>query len=582
MTQNNRKIAQMFEEIADALEILGDNPYRVQAYRRAARVLRDLDRDVEEILRTEGPVGLERIPGIGERMTAKIIEYLREGKMSRYEEVMAKVPRGLLELMKIPGLGPRTIYMAWKQLGVTTLEELIQAIEEGKLQRLPGMGPRKVENILKGIEIYRRMSGRIPLGYAYPLIQQIVEVLAQHPEVEQISPAGSFRRMKETVGDLDLLATGKEGGKIVQAFVSLPQVTRVLAAGDTKGSAIFEDKYQVDLRVVPSDAYGAALQYFTGSKEHNIHLRAIARERAMKISEYGVFRGDKRIAGKTEEEVYAALDMDWIPPELREDRGEIEAAMQHRLPDLVAYEAIRGDLHVHSRYSDGHSSLKEIMEEAARLGYAYVAVTDHSVSLKVAHGLDAEQVAKKLREIQQLNQQSENVRLLAGAEVEILPDGSLDYPDEILAQLDYVIVAVHQWRRDEEVTQRVLRAMENPYVHAIAHPTGRLLTGRPVYRIDLDAVAQRAAALGVALEINGHAERLDLNDVHILRVKKYGVKFVLGTDAHHHSQMWMMRLAVGQARRGWCAPEHIINTRSYHELTKFLTQRRKRLVETRS
>ncbi len=574
MTANNRRLAEMFDEIADALEILGDNPYRVQAYRRAARVLRDLDRDVAEIVQTEGPLGLERIPGIGERMTQKILQFLREGRIDRYDEVMSQVPRGLLELMKIPGLGPRTIYLVWKKLGVTDLNGLIEVIHSGKLEKLPGMGPAKVKNILEGIELYRRTSQRIPLGFAYPLIRRIVEALEMHPEVQAISPAGSFRRMKETVGDLDLLTTGKEGRKIVQAFVSLPSVTRVLAAGDTKGSAIFEDRYQVDLRVVPEESYGAALQYFTGSKEHNIHLRGIARDRGLKISEYGVFRGEERIAGRTEEEVYATLEMDWIPPELREDRGEIEAAMQHRLPALLDYNDVRGDMHVHSNYSDGQSSLREIVEEARQMGYEYVAVCDHSQSLKFAHGVEPERLEKKIREIRELNARTSGVRLLAGTEVDILTGGVLDYPDEVLQKLDYVVAAVHSWRKDEDVTRRILRAMDNPYVHAIAHPTGRLLTGREGYHVDIDAIAQKAAEKGILLEINAHTERLDLNDVHILVAKKYGVRFVLGTDAHHVSQMWMMRLGVGQARRGWLEAADVVNTMKAKDLVAFLEKRR--------
>lgn len=573
MTTINRKIAHLLEELADALEILGENPFKVNAYRKAARVLQDLPQDVREIYEAEGLAGLEKIPGIGERIASKIVQYLTEGRIAKHEEVMKQIPPGLLDLLDIPGLGPRTVHLLWKELGVVDLDTLKQALDSGKVERLPGMGRKKVENIRQGLELVKRLRERIPLGLVYPLVMRVVEALADHPHVLQISPAGSFRRMKETVGDVDVLVASTRGKDVVDAFVNLPGVEKVLAAGDTKGSVILED-FQIDLRVVPPESWGAALQYFTGSKDHNVHLRGLARERGLKISEYGVFRGNERIAGATEEEVYGALGMPWIPPELREDRGEIEAALQGALPRLVDYAEIRGDLHVHSRYSDGNSTLEEIAEEARRLGYAYVAVCDHSRSVKYARGLEVERLEKKIVEIRNLNETLRDLVLLAGTEVDILPDGRLDYPDEVLAKLDYVVASIHQWRRDEDVTERILKAMDNPYVHAIAHPTGRLVVGREGYRVDLEKVARKAAEVGVALEINAHAERMDLNDTSILQVKDTGVEFVLGTDAHHHGQMWMMRLGVGQARRAWLPPERIWNTVSLEELRARLAKRR--------
>ncbi len=576
MKRNNAQIARLLEELADALEILGENPFRVNAYRKAVRVLQDLPEDVADILEREGEKGIQAIPGVGSGIAKKIIEYLKTGRIKKHDEVLARVPSGLLPLLNIQGLGPRTVHLAWRELGVTNLEALKRVIQDGSLAQLPGMGPKKVANILKGIELMERTGKRIPLGEAIPLVESILEALRQEAPVDQLSPAGSFRRMKETVGDLDILATSPEPTRLIQAFVHLPGVTRVLAAGETKGSAIFEDRYQVDLRVVDAAAYGAALQYFTGSRDHNVHLRGIARERGLKISEYGVFEGDHRMAGETEESVYRVLNMLWIPPELREDRGEIEAAQEGQLPDLVTLQQIRGDLHVHSRYSDGHSSLEEIAQEARRRGYAYVAVCDHSVSARYARGLDIDRLWKKLEEIRRLNTRLKDITLLAGAEVDILPDGSLDYPDDVLAELDYVVASIHQWRKEEDLTERILRAMDNPYVHAIAHPTGRLLSGREPYTVDLNAVAEKAAQTGVWLEINAHAERLDLNDTRILQVRRAGVRFVLGTDAHHAQQMWMMRLGVGMARRGWVRPEEIINTRSLPELRTLLQERRKR------
>ncbi len=576
MKRNNAQIARLLNELADALEIPAENPFRVNAYRKAVRVLQDLPEDVSDLLAREGEKGILEIPGVGSGIAKKIVEYLQTGRIRKHDEVMARVPSGLLPLLNIQGLGPRTIHLAWKELGVTGLEDLKRVIENGELARLPGLGPKKVANILKGIESLERTGKRIPIGEAIPLVESILEALRQEAPVDQLSPAGSFRRMKETVGDLDILATSSDPARLIQTFVHLPGVTRILAAGETKGSAIFEDRYQVDLRVVDNSSYGAALQYFTGSRDHNVHLRGIARERGLKISEYGVFRGEQRVAGETEESVYSALDMLWIPPELREDRGEIEAAQEGRLPSLLELSQIKGDLHVHSRYSDGHSTLEEIAEEARRLGYAYVAVCDHSRTARYARGLEIDRLKKKLEEIRALNERLEDVTLLAGAEVDILPDGSLDYPDEILAELDYVVASIHQWRKKEDLTERILRAMDNPYIHAIAHPTGRLLTGRDPYPVDLDAVAEKAAQTGVWLEINAHAERLDLNDPHILQVRRRGVRFVLGTDAHHAQQMWMMRLGVGMARRGWLPPEEVINTCPLPELRQRLQERRKR------
>lgn len=573
MTTNNRKIAHLLEELADALEILGENPFKVNAYRKAARVLQDLPEDVADIYAREGLSGLEKIPGIGERIASKIAQYLTEGRIAKHDEVLKQIPPGLLDLLDIPGLGPRTVHLLWKELGVVDLETLKQVLDSGKVERLPGMGPKKVQNIRKGLELLSRLKERIPLGLVYPLVMRVVDALKAHPAVLQISPAGSFRRMKETVGDVDILVASHRGREVVETFVSLPGVERVLAAGDTKGSVILED-FQIDLRVVPPESWGAALQYFTGSKDHNVHLRGLARERGLKISEYGVFRGNERIAGATEEEVYRVLGMPWIPPELREDRGEIEAALEGTLPELVAYDDIRGDLHVHSRYSDGNSTLEEIVEEARKLGYAYVAVCDHSQSVKYARGLEVDRLEKKIAEIRALNEKLSDVVLLAGSEVDILPDGTLDYPDEVLARLDYVVASIHQWRKEEDVTPRILKALDHPHVHAIAHPTGRLVAGREGYRVDLEKIARKAAEVGVALEINAHAERMDLNDTSILQVKDTGVEFVLGTDAHHHAQMWMMRLGVGQARRAWLPPDRIWNTLPLEELREKLSRRR--------
>ncbi len=574
----NKELARIFDRMADALEFLGEIPFKVVAYRKAARVLEDLPEDVEEIYRQGGMAALMRLPGIGEGIAKKIAQYLDEGRIDRYEEVMRQVPQDLLDLMEVQGIGPRTLRLAYEKLGVRTKEDFKRALEDGSLARLPGMGPKKIENIKRGLELYERMAQRIPLGAAYPLVQDIVEALRALPEVLEISPAGSFRRMKETVGDLDILVAARpeHGRQVIQAFVSLPQVTQVLAAGDTKGSAIFQDRYQVDLRVVPPESYGAALQYFTGSKAHNVHLRGIARGMGLKISEYGVFRGPEKIAGETEESVYRAVGLVWIPPELREDRGEIEAAQRGQLPRLVEYQEIRGDLHVHSRYSDGTATLEELAHFGQRMGYEYLAVCDHSQSVKYARGLEIERLRKKNQEIDRLNAHLQGFRLLKGTEVDILPDGSLDYPDEVLAELDFVVASVHQWRKGEDVTERILRAMENPFVHAIGHPTGRLISTREGYRVDVEALIQKARETGTFLEINAYYERLDLNDVHARLAGEQGVLLVIGTDAHQAGQLWQMRLGVGVARRAWLGPHHIVNTRPLTELLELLQAKRRK------
>ncbi len=567
----------MFDRMADALEFLDENRFKVIAYRKAARVLEDYPEDIEEVYRRGGVKALKAIPGIGERIAQKIAEYLETGHMHKYEEVMSMVPQELLTLLDVQGIGPRTLRLAYDKLGVRTVEDFKRVLEDGSLARLPGMGPKKIENIKKGLELYERMRDRIPIGLAFPLVNEIIEAMGKLDEVNRISACGSFRRMKETVGDLDILTTGTDGRKIIDYFVHLPGVTRVLASGDTKGSAIFHDRYQVDLRVVPEESYGAALQYFTGSKQHNVHIRTIAKAMGLKISEYGVFKDDEMIAGKYEAEVYKAVGLPWIPPELREDWGEIEAAAAGKLPLLVELKDIKGDLHVHSRYSDGTATLEEIAERARELGYEYIAVCDHSVSAKYAHGLEIDRLKEKIERIRELNKSLDGVKLLAGTEVDILSDGSLDYPDEVLKQLDFVVASVHTWRKDEDVTERILRAMENPYVHVIGHPTGRLISQREGYQVDIDRIIEKAAETGTALEINAYYDRLDLRDVNVRKANEAGVKLSIGTDAHNIGQLWMMVLGVGTARRGWSTPQSIINTMSYDELVQWASSKKERM-----
>ncbi|MCP2619127.1 DNA polymerase/3'-5' exonuclease PolX, partial [Candidatus Aminicenantes bacterium AC-335-A11] len=538
-------------------------------YRKAARVLEDLTEDIEVITK-KGK--LREIPGVGEGIAKKIEEYIKTGKMKKYEEALSGIPEGLLELLEIQNLGAKTISLAHKELGVKNLDDLKRVIEDGSLAKLFGMGEKKVENIKKGIEIYEQAHERIPIYEALTIVEDVIEYLKNAPGISQISPAGSLRRMKETVGDIDILATGKNGREIIEFFTKYPNVDRVIASGKTKGSIMVKTekgKKQVDLRIVDEDCYGAALQYFTGSKAHNIRLRSMAKEKGLKISEYGVFRDDKKIAGRTEEEIYKILNLPWIPPEIREDRGEIECALENRLPDLINYTDIKGDLHVHSSYSDGHSTIEEIAEHAKSLGYEYIAICDHSQSVKYAHGLTEDRLKRQIEEIDKLNEKLTGIKILKGIEVDILPDGKLDFPDELLAQLDYVVASIHIGFK-KNVTERMLLALENPYVHTLAHPTGRLISKREGYDVDLDKIFEAALKNNKILELNAYYDRLDLNEINLRKAKEMGIKIAIGTDAHHIGGMRMMRFGIGIARRGWLEKKDVLNCLPYSELKKIL------------
>ena len=568
----NRIIASMFEKISDVLEFQGEIPFKVNAYRKAARIIGDMQEDIEDVWR-EGR--LKDIPGIGTALAGKIEEFLTTGKMSKYEEVVSSVPTGLIELLEIQNLGPKTVALAYKKLGVENLGDLKRVIADGSLAQLPGMGQKKVGNILKGIELYERAQERISIGVALPLVEELIGELKARTKIEKIQVAGSTRRMKETVGDIDILVETEHGADVIQTFVHLPQVTRILAAGDTKGSVIVEDRIQVDLRAIPKESYGAALQYFTGSKAHNIHLREIAKKNGLKINEYGIFRGDEKIGGAEEQDVYHALNLDWIPPEMREDRGEIDLAAQHKLPRLIEQRDIQGDLHVHSKWSDGGATIEEIARAALAKGYRYIAISDHSKSVKYARGLEEERLLQKLEEIKAVQEKFPELTILAGTEVDILSDGTLDYPDEILAQLDIVIAAIHQGFK-QQVTERMLAAMDNPYVFIVAHPTGRLISKREGYVIELDKVMKKAAETGTVLEINSYYDRLDLSDVNASRAQEMGIKLSINTDTHQLYQLDMIKLGVGVARRAWLQPEDVINTYSLEELLKLRDQKRKK------
>ncbi|MGB9824731.1 MAG: DNA polymerase/3'-5' exonuclease PolX [Candidatus Hydrothermia bacterium] len=570
----NKILAKKFEELANALDFLGENPFKVRAYQKVARVLDELPTDVKEIYLKEGVEGLERIPGIGEGIAKKIVQFIETGTFEKYEEVMSQVPRDLLKLMEVQGLGPRTLRQIYDKFKVTTTEEFMKILDDPRLLTLPGMGEKKIENIKRGLELYFKGQERIPLGVAVNIVEDIVEYMKKSGKVELISPCGSYRRMKETVGDLDILVVGENGTEIIDYFTKYPGVTEILASGETKGSCIMEDKYQVDMRVVPRESWGAALQYFTGSKAHNVKLRSIAKNLGLKISEYGVFKEDTYIAGKEEEDVYKAVGLPWIPPEMREDQGEIEAALEGKLPKIIGYDELKGDLHMHSDFSDGTSSLEEIAQYAMQMGYEYVGICDHSRSVKYAGGLEVEELRERNKEIDRLNQKFKRFRLLKGMEVDILQDGSLDYPDEVLKELDFVIASIHIWKKNEDATARIIKAMENPYVTIIGHPTGRLIGQREGYNVDIDKIIEKAVETKTFIEINSYYERLDFNDINARKGKEKGVLFAINTDAHQIGQLSMIRLGIGQARRAWLSPQDVINTSPLEKIFDILKIKR--------
>ena len=560
----NRVIADMFNRMADILEFQGEGPFKVNAYRKAARVIKDLQENIESLGRANQ---LKSIPGVGAGLAKKIDEFLKTGWMSKYEEIVQSVPPGLIDLLGIQNLGPKTLALAHEQLGIEDLNGLKRAIDDGRLANLPGMGQKKAENILKGIELREKGSGRIPLGQALAVVEDIIHQLRSLPNIGRIYPAGSVRRMQETVGDIDILIETGEGEDVIRAFTSLPQVTRELSSGKTKGSVLVEGDIQIDVRAIDRDSYGSALQYFTGSQAHNIRLRGIAKQKGMKISEYGIFRGEEKIGGGTEEEIYEALGMPWIPPELREDRGEVEAALGDDLPELVDLYDINGDLHVHTRWSDGTTTIEEMAQKAITLGYSLIAICDHSRSAAYAGGLTPERLEEQIGKIHALNERMENFRILAGTEVDIRSDGSLDFPDELLSRLDIVIAAIHSGFK-QNVTQRIISAAQNPLVTIIAHPTGRLINQREGYDVDLERVMQACSDTGTAMEINAFGERLDLNDINVRRAKEYGIRLAIGTDAHHPEDLASMRLGIGVARRGWLKKSDVMNCRTAEELLK--------------
>ncbi len=574
-----QEIAAIFAQIADLLELRGENPFRIRAYRRAAQSVEGYSGNLEE-LAASGQ--LRDLSGIGPDLAAKITEYLRTGKIGAYEELKRSVAPGIPDLLAVPGLGPKTAKLLSERLHITSVEQLERAAREHRLRTLPGFQSKKEDNILKGIAILAKGRSRMHLGHALGLANDVLRLLQRAPGVTRVTIAGSLRRMKETIGDIDLLISSKKPEAAMQVFTGSPFCSRVLASGRTKSSIVTPDGIQLDLRVVAPESFGAALQYFTGSKEHNVRLREFAVRQGLKVNEYGVFRlkTGARLAGREEKDVYKALGMAWIPPELREDRGELDAARANALPTLVEARHLRGDFHIHSKWSDGADSLEAIAEAGIARGYGYLAMCDHSRSLRIANGMSIERLQEQMAQIRALNARyrSRGFRLLMGSEVDILGDGSLDYPDSVLAQLDFVVASIHSGFSQSEatLTGRMIRAIENPYVTLIAHPTGRLMGQRDPYAIDLEAVFGAAHTTGTALEINAYPKRLDLSDTAARRAKELGVTLAISTDTHQLDHLEHIAIGLGVARRAWCEPDNLLNCRSLPELQAWIARKRVR------
>ncbi|MBI5208441.1 MAG: DNA polymerase/3'-5' exonuclease PolX [Elusimicrobia bacterium] len=570
---DNSRLAGLLAEMAALLEVDGANPFRVRAYERAAQAVAGLSAPVESL----APDQLLEIPGVGKGIAGHLAEMLSSGTFRDLEAIRLKVPRGLLLLLKVEGLGPKRAKVLFDSLGIDTLDKLRAAAASGELRGLPGFGPKLEASILAGVEFARHAGERMLYWDARTAVLDVVRALKESGLVSQISPAGSLRRGKETVGDLDILCAAADGAKAVEAFTRLGQVERVLAAGPVKASVRLKAGVQCDLRVVAPGSFGAALQYFTGSKDHNVALRERALQRGLTLNEYGVFRvsdkGHKKpLAGRTEEEVYAKLGLDWIPPELRENRGELEAAAAGRLPRLVELPDVRGDLHNHSSLSDGEKSLEEMARAALKMGWGWAALADHSRSVKIAGGLSIERFRESLGALRAVQEKVKGIKLLRGMEVDILKDGGLDYPDEVLAQIDVVTAAVHSGFHmgEPEMTERIVKAVRHPRVHSLAHLSGRLLNSREGYKVDAEAVLAAAAGAGTALEINGQPDRQDITDVQARRAKELGVPVVLSTDAHGDGQFAFMEMAVTVARRGWLTKDDVVNCKSFSELKEWL------------
>jgi DNA polymerase (family 10) len=572
----NAILSELFDEMADIMEILGEDRFRINSYRKVGRVIGDMPTDIETLLTTGQ---LAKTPGIGKSSLAKIEEFIKTGKITAHQQLLKKIPPKLLELLTVPGMGPKGVKAVYEKLNVTSIAKLKSAIKNGSLATLAGFGDKKAAVIARGIEFLEKSTGRIRLDQALEAAELVRAFLQGLSSIKKIQTAGSLRRWAETIGDVDILVAAKKGKEIVQAFTNAEFVQEVLAAGPTKGSAIIQtvtSPVHVDVRVVPQESFGAAAQYFTGSKEHNVRLREIAIKAKLKLNEYGLFKGERIVAGPVEEEIYQKLGLDYIEPLLREDRGEVEAAKNNTLPELIKLGDVKGDFHVHTNASDGDCDISEIARAAKEIGYKYICITDHSRSSAIANGLSAERLAQQIKQIRKLDEKIKGITIFAGAEVDILANGSLDFDDKLLAELDFVIASIHSGLASprEKVTSRTLKAMDNPYVNCIAHPTGRLIGQREAMDLDIAAVIKHAAKTQTALEINANPWRLDLKDIHCKMAIKAGVKLAIGTDAHSVAGLGLMGFGVATAARGWATKADVLNTLSSAKIKSWAKSKR--------
>ncbi len=566
--RENRQLAKIFYEIADYLD-MDDLSFRPFAYRRAADFLESSKTSVRELYDKEKIKGLVALPGIGENIAKKIEEYLKTGEIKYYNRLKKKAPIDIRGLIAIEGVGPKTVKKLYKELNVKTIEDLERVAKEGKVAQLDGFGEKSQKSIIEGIEFLKKTKGRVSLGEALPIADEIISFLSKADQVLKVDSAGSLRRMKETIGDIDILVASDDPQKVMDRFVSMNGVEKVWGVGQTKASIRMREGFNVDLRVVSPDSYGSALQHFTGSKDHNIRLRRFAIEKSMKVNEYGVFKGDKRIAGQDEPSVYKSLKMDYIPPEMREDFGEVELATLGKIPEIIGYSSIKGDLHCHTDWTGGANSMEEMAEKAIELGYSYLGISDHTEFLRVENGLSAQELLSQREEIESLNDKIKRRRsgavqfkLLHGCEANILEDGSIDIDDQTLEKLDFVIAGIHSNFKmsQDKMTQRLIKAMKNPNIDIIAHPTGRIIGKREAYQLDMNKIFETAIETETILEINASPYRLDLNDLNIRRAVDLGVKMIINSDAHHKENMSQIFLGVAQARRGWAKESDIVNS----------------------
>lgn len=568
----NLKIAKIFGEMAEYYT-MKDDRFRPRAYERAAMLIEGMEEDVEDIYKKGGTKGLMKIQGIGQGLAEHIEEYIKTGKIKIFEKLKKEAPLDLESFSAVEGVGPKMLMSLYKNLKIKNLKDLEKAAREGKVRALPRFGEKTEENILRSIEMSREHRGRFLLGYVSPIVSEIEKKLSALPSVQKIIACGSIRRRKETVGDIDILAVAKNSREIMEYFVSMPSVEKVVAQGETKSAVHLDIGIDADLRVVPEKSYGAAMQYFTGNKDHNVELRKIAMKYGWKLNEYGLFdKNGKFLAGRTEEEIYKKLGLDWMPPEMRENRGEIELALAHKLPKIVEYDEVFSDLQMHTTYSDGAHTIAEMAETAEKLGRKYIAITDHVGHLKIAGAMDVKTIERQWREIEKVDRQIKNIKILKGCEVDINPNGTIALEDKYLAKFDIVLASIHSNFKmsKSEQTKRLIRAIENPHVDIIAHPTGRIIHRRSGYEFDFDEICKAAARTKTILEANCYPDRLDLNDMNIRRAIDHGVKISFGTDSHSKMQLHYLDLGIAQARRGWATKKDVVNCLTAEELLKFL------------